>query len=54
MSQSLFFAVGALILGAVVTLASVTAGPRFSWPLILGILLLADGVLRVLALREET
>lgn len=53
MTQGLLFAVGALLLGAVVTLASLTDGPRFSWPLVLGILLLVDGVLRVLALRDE-
>ena len=53
MNQRLFLAVGALLLGAVVTLASVTDGLRFSWPLVLGLLLLADGVLRFLALREE-
>ena len=53
MNQRLFLAAGALLLGAVVTLASVTDGLRFSWPLVLGLLLLADGVLRLLALREE-
>lgn len=54
MNQSLFLAAGALLLGVILTLASITDGLRFSWPLVLGLLLVADGVLRLLALREET
>lgn len=41
-----------LALGALITLYNVAGGLRFSFPLLLGLLLLADGVLRLLSGRE--
>jgi len=53
MNRALFLAVAALALGVIVILASVAGGFRLSWWLLLGALLLADGVLRLMALRDE-
>lgn len=50
MKRSLLLALLILVLGVIVTLASV-AGGGLTFSLLLGALLIADGVLRLLSLR---
>ena len=48
------FALIVLALGVLITVVNLAGGLRFSFPLLLGLLLIADGVLRLMSLPERT
>jgi hypothetical protein len=53
MNRQTVIAIVVLALGVLITFANLQDGLRFSFPLMLGVLLLADGALRLAALDEE-
>ncbi len=53
MTRRALFAALILALGALITLVNLRDGIEFSFPLLLGVLLLADGVLRLVAPRHD-
>lgn len=53
MIRRLLLAIVVLALGVLVTLANLRDGLAFSFPLLLGLLLLADGGLRLAMQRQE-
>ena len=53
MTRRLLLAAVITALGAIITLVTLGDGLRFSFPLLLGVLLLADGALRFYMLAEE-
>jgi len=53
MLWNLTLAALALVFGALLTISNVADGVQFSFPLLLGLLLLADGVLRLMSLPRR-
>lgn len=47
MSREIVFGVGAFVLGAIIAISALAGGIGPSFALLLGVLLLADGVLRL-------